>query len=225
MIGGVAPGARNVISGNRSAGVFISGHSSNNQIQGNLIGTDITGINPLGNSGNGVQIEGLGATANNRIGGTAVGQGNTIAFNGQNGVLITGSDSGTNGNRNSIRRNAIFSNARLGIDLGGEGVTANDSGDGDLGPNGLQNFPIITLVTGDSSQTTDNRHSQQHPEHSLQSGFVFEQHLRPLWERRGSDSFWLWFDCGNYRCEWQCKFRGAYVHSVDYWTCDYRYRY
>ena len=54
----------------------------------------------------------------------------------------------------AIRRNTIFSNTGLGIDLGGDGVTQNDPGDGDTIPNALQNFPIITSVTGDSSQTT-----------------------------------------------------------------------
>ncbi|HET9785538.1 MAG TPA: Calx-beta domain-containing protein, partial [Pyrinomonadaceae bacterium] len=148
IIGGTTSGARNVISGNRSHGILLSGFSSNNQIHGNLIGTDISGINPLGNSGNGVQIENI--AARNRIGGLFAGQGNTIAFNGQAGVLVTG---GPGANLNSIRRNSIFSNAGLGIDLGGDGVTQNDSGDGDIGPNDIQNFPVITLVSGDSQPT------------------------------------------------------------------------
>jgi len=54
---------------------------------------------------------------------------------------------------NLISQNSIFSNGTLGIDLGGDGVTANDSGDTDPGPNGLQNFPIIrnALVGGPST--------------------------------------------------------------------------
>jgi IPT/TIG domain/Right handed beta helix region/S-layer homology domain len=46
----------------------------------------------------------------------------------------------------TITQNSIFGNSGLGIDLLGEGVTANDVGDGDTGPNGLQNFPIIKSV-------------------------------------------------------------------------------
>ncbi|MEX0879780.1 MAG: S-layer homology domain-containing protein [Thermoanaerobaculia bacterium] len=46
----------------------------------------------------------------------------------------------------TISQNAIFANAGLGIDLVPGGVTANDVGDGDGGPNGLQNFPLIQSV-------------------------------------------------------------------------------
>ena len=150
-IGGTTAGAPNVISGNRSHGVLMTGDSRNNQLLGNLIGTDITGSNPLGNAGHGVSIE---ATARqNRIGGTLTGQGNTIAFNAGNGVLVTGSPTA---NGNAIRRNAIYSNGLLGIDLGGDGVTANDPGDTDPGPNNMQNSPVITAVNTTTGQTTIN---------------------------------------------------------------------
>jgi hypothetical protein len=51
-----------------------------------------------------------------------------------------------NGTNNLISVNRINANASLGIDLKGDGVTPNDTGDGDSGPNQLQNFPIITNV-------------------------------------------------------------------------------
>ncbi len=147
-IGGSAAGARNVISGNRSDGVLITGGSRNNLLHGNFIGTEITGTKPLGNAGNGVLIE--GGSLINRVGGNAPGEGNTIAFNTKNGVLIAGNPDVAG---NAIRRNSIFSNGLLGIDLGGDGATANDPGDSDIGPNTMQNSPVITSVTGNSTQT------------------------------------------------------------------------
>jgi hypothetical protein len=147
-IGGAVAGARNVISGNRSDGVFISGNSRNNQLHGNFIGTDISGTQPLGNVANGVRIDAFAVS--NRIGGAFPGEGNTIAFNARNGVLVEASSNATG---NSIRRNSIFSNGALGIDLGGDGVTPNDPGDSDPGPNNRQNFPVITSVTTNGTLT------------------------------------------------------------------------
>jgi photosystem II stability/assembly factor-like uncharacterized protein len=54
---------------------------------------------------------------------------------------------------NPIRRNTIFGNGGLGIDLGGDSVTINDRGDADTGPNLLQNYPVI-LRAGPGSSTT-----------------------------------------------------------------------
>ena len=133
----------NLISGNGD-GVLISSSgttgatSDSNIIQGNLIGTAANGTSPLGNSHNGVDIF---VSPNNTVGGTAAGQGNVIAFNGNTGVQI-GLATG-----NSVRGNSIFSNGSLGIDLDTAGVTLNDAGDADTGGNNLQNYPLITSVS------------------------------------------------------------------------------
>jgi len=98
-------------------------------------------------------------SSNIQIGGTDSGAGNLIAFNGGQGVFVHG-NSGTSfglATGNVIRRNNIFSNTNLGIDLApanGAGVTLNDTGDADTGGNGLQNFPVLTSVTSTASGTT-----------------------------------------------------------------------
>jgi hypothetical protein len=64
---------------------------------------------------------------------------NVIASNVGPGVAILGTATG-----NVIAANSIDNNGGLGIDLGLEGVTANDTLDPDAGPNTLQNHPVIT---------------------------------------------------------------------------------
>ena len=74
--------------------------------------------------------------------------GNTMSGNGS-ALLLAGSGAGAN-----IRANSIFANGGLGIDLGNNGVTPNDPGDGDTGPNGLQNFPVLTSASSNGGVTT-----------------------------------------------------------------------
>jgi hypothetical protein len=78
--------------------------------------------------------------------------GNVIAYNTSAGVEMDGASI-----RNIVRGNSIHHNG-IGIDLSTsytiDGVTPNDTGDGDAGPNALQNFPVITSVSSISGQTT-----------------------------------------------------------------------
>ncbi len=137
-VGGTSAGGRNVISGNDGHGVSIAGTASGNKIQGNYIGTDLTGTLDLGNTSNGVYI--WNGANDNTIGGALAGSGNTIAFNGGDGVHVA------SGAGNLIDPNSIHSNAGLGIDLGGDGVDTNDPLDADVGANALQNYPELTSV-------------------------------------------------------------------------------
>jgi hypothetical protein len=148
-IGGTTAAARNVISGNRE-GIFLV-ETTANVVQGNFIGTDVSGTRDLGNTQDGVVF--YLAASGNTIGGTASGAGNTIAFNGRVGVLAL-PQGGASTTGNTIRGNALFANASLGIDLGLDGVTPNDPGDGDGGVNQLQNFPVLTSATQAGGSTT-----------------------------------------------------------------------
>ena len=84
-VGGTTAGARNVISANAGVGVQFITVGTSNLIQGNLIGTDVSGTNDLGNGSSGVAIN----EANDcTVGGTVPGAGNVISGNGSSGVRI-----------------------------------------------------------------------------------------------------------------------------------------
>jgi CSLREA domain-containing protein len=145
-IGGSEPGTGNVISGNAEGGIFIhGGQASLNSVFGNLIGTQVDGVSPLGNSGPGVVLDENASFSN--LASDVSGTGNTIAFNAGAGVLMRG------GTGNLVQANAIFANEGLGIDLGGDGVTANDVDDSDTGPNDLLNYPVLTHVASYGGRT------------------------------------------------------------------------
>ena len=139
VIGGTAPGQRNVISGNFSGGIQLQ-NSEENVVQGNFIGTDAAGTLARGNTGVGVDVRGVNSYGN-LIGGTSSGAGNRIAFNTQAGVWVTDAVN------NAVLGNSIFANGGLGIDLGAAGVQPNDAGDADSGANNLQNYPVLGSVT------------------------------------------------------------------------------
>jgi parallel beta-helix repeat protein len=151
IIGGREAAAHNLISGNNSQGLLIASNTGNT-IQGNLIGTDKAGTNNLGNS-----VEGVAIGSSDNIVGSAAGDNdldsNLIAFNGDEGVLISG------GTGNRILNNRIHSNGKLGIDLmknNVSGVTRNDgrAKDRDTGANNLQNFPVVSSATIKGNTTT-----------------------------------------------------------------------
>ncbi len=116
MIGGTAPGAGNIISGNRFHGIELTGpNARDNRIQGNLIGTDATGTSVVGNLFAGVFIN---DAPGNIIGGTTAGARNIISGN-WDGIRITGARA----TGNVIQGNFI------GTEIGGRRVLGN-AGDG-----------------------------------------------------------------------------------------------
>src|SRR5262249_41018958 len=130
-VGGTAPGAGNVISGN-NWGVRLTGATAiENVVAGNFIGTDLSGTVAVRNAIDGVLL--TRGARNNTSGGTPAGAGNAIAFNVGNGVNLLDVPNVRSETGNAIESNRIYGNNLLGIDLGGDGVTTNHP-NGGAGP-------------------------------------------------------------------------------------------
>lgn len=149
--------AQNLISANTQNGLSLS--SDSNTVSTNIIGLAIDGLTTLGNGDSGILIN----SANNNIGSISSGDANTIAGNGGAGITI---QSGVSNTANAIYINSIFNNGdtggaassrTLGIDLSGDGETANDGAtDSDTGPNTLINTPVLgSIVMGGAANTMD----------------------------------------------------------------------
>jgi len=153
LIGGTNAGARNVISGNANYGLLLNA-GNGNVVQGNFIGVDVNGA-ALGNTARGIQV--LNSSHDCTIGGTAAGAGNVIAFNGGPGVTVYEPSAASHVYNIAIEGNAFYANGGgLGIDLEDNGVTANDVGDADSGPNNYQNFPLLTSAISNGGATMVN---------------------------------------------------------------------
>ena len=106
-VGGTSAGAGNVISANTGSGVQFITVGTNNLVQGNLIGTDSSGSNDLGNGSAGVAIT---EANDSTIGGTVAGAGNVISGNGAEGVRVNSPTSTGNlvqGNRVGTRSDGV----------------------------------------------------------------------------------------------------------------------
>lgn len=132
----------NVVSNNRDFGI-LARHARGIGIYRNIIGRSKDKTVAMGN-GVGISLD--YETADTTIGDEA--RPNVISANGT-GILL-GPQAGNN---NRFIANQIGENRDLGIDLFPIGPTPNDARDPDLGPNLLQNFPIITSVATVSGRT------------------------------------------------------------------------
>ncbi len=159
-VGGTNPGEGNIISANTSIALDLYCGAEYNQVFGNIIGTNLGGSAVMGNR-DGLTI--MGST--NTIGGIGPGEANRILFSHEAGVslfavahkniiqgneIAYGQKQGILGTSsmgfpysNTFSQNSIHHNRALGIDLEPVGVTLNDPGDADVGPNTLLNFPVL----------------------------------------------------------------------------------
>ncbi len=142
-IGGTTPQARNIVSGNRLPGIAIGGEFSTlNLVQGNYVGTNVTGTADLGNQSNGMVV--INGTSH-VIGGTVAGAGNLVSgnnspgialgFSDPAGVLVQGNLIGTN-----VTGTAAIPNQGGGVIVGGffqlngDPITATDNTIGGTSP-------------------------------------------------------------------------------------------
>lgn len=150
VIGTSALADRNVISASganfgTSGNIDLAGTAAvSARIQGNYIGTNLAGAPSISDQKTGILVRGLSLGV--LIGGRQPAEFNHIAGN-TAGVAVSGSASAI-----QISGNTIGPNQALGIDLAatgsnGDGVTANDINDIDVGPNNLQNFPVLSSVS------------------------------------------------------------------------------
>jgi CSLREA domain-containing protein len=141
-IGGPNPADTNVISGNFDDGITTSPGLS---IERNYIGVGADGKSPIPN-GNPADIfsrpVGFFGTPNRLVQ-------NIIAHNVRPPVVMFNSSTVT-----YISENRIYDNPGIGLDFDDNGVTQNDPLDADsLGPNELQNFPVVKKANAKSSTT------------------------------------------------------------------------
>ena len=132
----------NVIVNSISHGVELSGATAEgNRVINNRIGLPALCLGTCvdrGNAGHGVLLQ--NGASDNRI------DSNQIAYNEFDGITVT------NARRNSLRRNTLYNNLGIGIDLGDDGRDFSNTTDTGAQPllagNGSQNHPVLTSVAG-----------------------------------------------------------------------------
>ena len=96
IIGGADPARKNIISGNSSVGINISqAATQGNQVLGNYIGVDVSGMESLPNGSNGIQLSGVSNTIHGNVVSANSGTGISVLVGGD-GNIITGNYIGTN---------------------------------------------------------------------------------------------------------------------------------
>jgi len=126
VVGGYNSTDKNEIFGINAFAIDIAG-SNSNKIIGNRIGY----YPAQGNGGYGIRFR---SNSNSNLIDS-----NIISYNAGYGMTILDNDC----LYNTFTKNEIFENGFIGIDLNNDGVTINDPGDADTGPNNLFNYPEL----------------------------------------------------------------------------------
>ena len=151
-IGGSTSGARNLISGNQSQGVLVfdgGTATTGNVIEGNLIGTDVTGTSAIGNTGQGINV-GDGASSNT-IGGTISGARNVVSGNNGDGIAID--NSGTS--QNVVEGNYIGTDINGSVALGNTGVGVSISDSASNSTIGGTTSAAANIISGNANDGID----------------------------------------------------------------------
>ncbi len=119
VVGGAAPGAGNLASGNTGDGIFVGfAGTSQNTVIGNRVGLNLTGTAALPNQGSGISVY-SGATSN-LIGGSTPGTGNVASGNTHDGIFL--GFAGTNFNTVSGNLVGLDPTGLVRLANGGSGV-------------------------------------------------------------------------------------------------------
>ena len=128
LVGGTGTGQGNIISSNSGSGIVIDGNgvvtTSGNDIVGNYIGVDVTGILEFGNLSHGITV--FGSATGNTIGGSSSAHRNIISGNAADGINTSGSNLDIEGNYIGLNVSGTgeIANGGDGIDInGGTGTT------------------------------------------------------------------------------------------------------
>jgi titin len=167
VIGGTTAAARNIISGNFNLGIDMGG-GQGNVVEGNYIGTDITGEVALPNGGQNGSTPDTGAgillsaafttnTTNNIIGGTTSAARNIISGNAFSGIRIAGQTS----RRISNTENNLIEGNLIGLDATGTKALGN-------GTNGV----FIGTIQGFGGQILNNSVKNNVIAHNGRSGIL-----------------------------------------------------
>lgn len=145
-VGGTEPAQSNVVSGNSGDGVEIAGGgATGNSVERNYVGADASGTRDLGNSLDGVRVEGA---PDNAVGGASnfLDLGNLLVGNDSDGVAL----SGTGATGNLVAENVIGKNTGAARQLGNSahGVRIEGGASGNTVGSTAANSSLANTIVG-----------------------------------------------------------------------------